>query len=117
MGREVKTEHLIIDIDCITEDDMPNEALKEIYALCGKEVAVSLMENQNGIFIMMPARPFKKLEKRMMISEFDGSAASLRQLARKYSLSEVVIRDILKKANIKAPALNIKEMEKANNQF
>lgn len=106
MGRQVKTEHLMVDIDWITEDDMPNEALKEIYGSCGRDVAVSLMENQNGIFIMMPARPFIKLERRLMIEEFDGSGASLRKMARKYNISEAVIRNILKKAKVKVPRLN-----------
>ena len=101
MGRKVKTEHLTVDIDVISENDMPNEALKEIYAICGREVAVSLMENQCGVFIMMPARPFIKLERRLMIEEFDGTTASLRRIARKFSISEVVIRDILKKAKVK----------------
>ena len=105
MGRQVKTEHLMVDIDMITEEDMPNEALREIYGQCGRDVAVSLMESQNGIFIMMPAKPFKKLERRLMIEEFDGTCASLRKMARKYSMSEVAIREILKKAQVKIPGL------------
>jgi len=103
MGRKVNTEHMTIDIDLIDLEDMPNESLKEIYELCGREVAVSLMENQNGVFIMMPARPFIKLERRIMLKEFDGTTASLRRIARKFCISEVVVRDILKKARVKLP--------------
>lgn len=98
MGREVKTEHAVVDIDKITIDDMPNEALREVYEFCGRDVAVSLMEHQNGVFIMMPSRPFKKLEQRLMIEEFDGTTASLRSISRKYDISEVMLRGILRKA-------------------
>ena len=101
MGREVKTEHTIVDIDRITIEDMPNEALREVFEYCGRDVAVSLMEHQNGGFIMMPSRPFKKLEQRLMIEEFDGSTASIRQLSRKYDISEVMLRGILRKARKK----------------
>ena len=100
MGRTINTGHLQIDIEDITVDDMPNDALKEIFDLCGKEVAISLMEHQNGVFIFMPARPFMKLEKRIMISEFDGSPTSIRNIARKYCISEAIVRDELKKAKL-----------------
>jgi len=101
MGREVKTEHAKIDIERITIDDMPNDALREIYEYCGREVAVSLMEHQNGVFIMMPSRPFKKLEQRLMVEEFDGTTASLRNISRKYDISEVMLRSVLRKARKK----------------
>lgn len=96
MGRKIKTEHTFVDIDDITEEDMPNDTLKEVFGTCGREVAVSLMEHQSGVFIMMPARPFLKLEQRLMIEEFDGSPASLRQVARKYNVSESRIRYIIR---------------------
>ena len=97
MGRLIQTEHVTVDIDDITEDDMPNETLREIFSICGAEVAISLMEHQSGIFILMPARPFLKLEQRLMLEEFDGSASSLRQIARKYNVSESRIRYMFKK--------------------
>ncbi|MBR1754035.1 hypothetical protein IJ732_04285 [bacterium] len=97
MGREIKTEHTYVDIDEISIDDMPCEMLKEIYATCGKEVAVSLMEHQNGVFIMMPAHPFKLLENRLMVREFDGTTASIRNISRKYDISEVRLRGLLRK--------------------
>ena len=82
---------------------MPSESLKEVFELCGRDVAVSLMEHQNGVFLLMPARPFLKLERRLLLKEFDGTTASLRRIARKYCMSEVVVREVLKKSRVKLP--------------
>ncbi len=46
MGRIIKTEYLDIDIDLLTVDDMPNEILKEMYELCGRDVAVSVFNGK-----------------------------------------------------------------------
>ena len=97
LGREVQTDHTKVDIDKITIDDMPNEALREIFEYCGRDVAVSLMEHQNGVFIMMPAHPFRKLEQRLMIEEFNGTTASLRSISRKYDISEMTLRNLIRK--------------------
>jgi len=52
---------------------------------------------------MVLARPFIKLEKHLMPDEFDETSASLRRISRKFCISEVVVRDILKKARVKLP--------------
>lgn len=101
MGRIIKTEYLDIDIDLLTVDDMPNEILKEMYELCGRDVAVSLMENFCGSFLHIPARPFDKIIRRIATEEFDGTTASIRNIARKYKMAEPVIRKLLKQSNVK----------------
>lgn len=103
MGRKVKTINLTVDIDDITKQDMPNEMFEEIFDMCGKEVAVSLLENQCGVMIAVPARPFIKLERRLMIDEFDGTTASIRKIARKYQITEAVVRDELKRNRKNVP--------------
>lgn len=96
---KIQTEHLTVNIKDITRDDMPSEFLTEVYDLCGKDVALSLMVHQKGVNVFIPSRPFLKLERRLLVDEFDGTSASLRRIARKYSMSEGVIRQILKKAS------------------
>ena len=121
MGRIIKTNYMDIDMDIITFEDMPSEILKEMFILCGKEVAVSIMEQFAGTFITIPARPFEKLERRLAIKEFDGTTASLRKIARTYNIAEPSIRVLLKKSGLKnsIPAdgqLNIlDELAKQNN--
>lgn len=44
-----------IEKDKITEDDMPNETLKEIYGICGADVAISLCLYQRGVAINVPS--------------------------------------------------------------
>lgn len=101
MGRIIKTEYLDIDIDLITLDDMPNEILREMYELCGREVAVSLMENFCGSILTIPTRPFEKVIRRIATEEFDGTTASIRNIARKYKIADPVIRKLLKQSNVK----------------
>ena len=101
MGKIIKTEYIDIDIDLLTINDMPNEILKEIYTLCGRDVAVSLMENFCGSFLTIPARPFDKIVRRIATEEFDGTTASIRNIARKYKIAEPVIRKLLKQSKIK----------------
>ena len=103
MGRIVNTNNLKVDIDDITFEDMPNEVFEEIFTFCGKDVAISLMEQQAGVQIFVPARPFFKLERRLMLEEYKGTNSSLRNLARKYKMTEASIREWFKKSKIDIP--------------
>ena len=67
MGKIIKTPFIDFDIDVITIDDMPNNTFKEIYELCGKDVAVSLLQNYSGCQFQVPARAFYYLRQRLLI--------------------------------------------------
>ncbi len=103
MGKIIKTQFIDFDIDIITIDDMPNSTFREIYELCGKEVAVSLLENYAGCQIQVPSRAFYYLRQRLLKAEFDGTAESIRYLARKYNFTEARIREFLKDAKVNVP--------------
>lgn len=85
-----------IEKNIITEDDMPNEILKEIYGICGREVAISLCQYQRGVTINVPARPWNKIRNRILKEMFDGTTASIRMIARKFGITEFRIREMLK---------------------
>lgn len=104
MGKIIKTPFIDFDIDVITIDDMPNNTFKEIYELCGKDVAVSLLQNYSGCQIQVPARAFYYLRQRLLKDEFDGTTESIRYLARKYGFTQARIREFLKEAKISVPA-------------
>lgn len=103
MGKIIKTPFLDFDIDIITIEDMPNETFREIYELCGKEVAVSLLQHYAGCQIQVPSRAFYYLRQRILKDEFDGTTASIRLLARKYNFTQARIREILKEAKVDVP--------------
>lgn len=88
---------LKIDTKDLIEDDMPNEIFKEIFVICGVEVAVSILLNMQGNIIQVPTRGMQKLEKRIIVSEYDGTSASIRKIARTLAVSETYIRDVLRR--------------------
>ncbi|MCR5260611.1 MAG: hypothetical protein K6C94_02115 [Candidatus Gastranaerophilales bacterium] len=92
-----------IERETITEDDMPNEILKEIYGICGRDVAISLCQYQRGVTINVPAQPWNKIRNRILTEFFDGTTASLRIIARKFGLAEARVREILKEGKIDVP--------------
>ena len=92
-----------IEKDIITEDDMPNEVLKEIYGICGKDVAISLCQYQRGIIIQVPSQPWNKIRNRVLKELFDGTTASIRNIARKFGLAESRVREILKAEKFNVP--------------
>lgn len=115
MGKIIKTPYINFDIDIITVDDMPNQTFKEIYELCGKEVAISLLQNYAGCQIQVPARAFYNLRQRLLKSEFDGTTESIRYLARKYGFTEYRVREALKAAKVDVPAEGQLELFKVQN--
>lgn len=92
-----------IEKDIITEEDMPNETLKEIYDICGRDVAISLCQFQRGVQVNVPARPWTKVRNRILHEMFDGTTASIRNIARKFGIAESSIREILRNQKIDVP--------------
>lgn len=83
-------------IDKITRDDMPNEIFKDIADDCGIEAAVSLLRNFSGCTISVPTNGLNRIEKKIILTEYDGSAYSIKNLARNLEKAESSIREILK---------------------
>jgi len=106
MGRILKFDGMQIDTDEIISDDMPNEIMKEIYEICGKDTALSLLEYQRGVVIQVPTRAFDKLKKRMVGEFYDGTTASIRRICRKFNISDTRVREILKEQRVKTPDEN-----------
>lgn len=99
----IEFEGFKIPIETITEEDMPNEILKEVYGLNGKDVAISLMLYQRGVTIQVPSKPFEKIKKRILKDMYDGTTASIRKIARTFGLAEGRIREILKDQSFDVP--------------
>lgn len=103
MGKIIETPYIDFDIDEITIDDMPNSTFREIYEICGKEVAIELLNKFAGCQIQVPLRAFFNLRKRLLKKEFDGTTESIRRISRKYHFTEAQVRDFLKEAKVKPP--------------
>lgn len=99
-------EDIKIDTDELTADDMPTEVFKEIFDLCGAEVAVSLLINMQGNPITIPTNGMKKIIQKIIAKRYDGTTASIRQMTRDFKVSESYIRYILNEVKIKPPAPN-----------
>lgn len=95
-----------IERNKITEDDMPNAVLKEVYGLCGRDVAISLCEFQRGVSVIVPSQPWNKFRNRILKEMFDGTTASIRNIARKFGLAESRVREILKEGKFNVPTEN-----------
>ena len=95
---------LEIDSSKLTIEDMPTETFREIFELCGVDVAVSLLLNFPSNYILVPAQGFKSIVKKAILKEYDNTTASIRKLARNFNVSEVYIREVLRDAKIKTPS-------------
>ncbi len=92
-----------IDTDNILIDDMPTALFREIYELCGVETAVNLLYYMRGNIIQVPSTGLSKFEDRIISAEYDGTTASIRKIARKYSITEVTVRNILSRTRNNLP--------------
>ena len=94
-------EHLIIEHkgykgQIITINDIPEGSMRLVADLCGLEVAVLLMHNMKGLTISVPSNGFEKIEKKIILDEYDGSTETLKKLALNLDLNEKTVRGILK---------------------
>lgn len=94
-------EHLIIEHkgykgQIITINDIPEGAMRLVADLCGLDVAVSLMQNMKGLTISVPSNGFEKIEKKIILDEYDGTTETLKKLALNLDLNEKTVRGILK---------------------
>lgn len=95
---------LKIDTDTLKKEDMPTEVFGEIFELCGAEVAVSILINMTGNIIQVPTKGLINIEKKIILSEYNGTTSSIRQIQRKYGVSDSYVREIIKSAKIEPPA-------------
>lgn len=87
-------------VDNITIDDMPNEMMKDIARECGIDAAVTLLLKFPGNLISVPSNGMNKIEKKIILSEYDGDAMTIKRLARNLVKAESSIREILKSYKI-----------------
>ena len=80
----------------LTSKQVP-EDLYWLYELVGLERFLKIIDTAGGEFLYFPKRSTleRDLRRQAILREFDGT--NLRQLARKYGLSERHIRSILQK--------------------
>lgn len=91
----MKINGIEIDIEEIAAEDMPNEVFNDIAETCGVKVAVELLYYFAGNTIIVPTKGFRRIEKKIIKKEYDGSNQSIKRLARKLRLTERNIRTIL----------------------
>ncbi len=107
----VKYQEFTIDTEKITIDDMPNQTFREIFAICGADVAISLLTKMQGNYIAVPARGMINFIKSKILENFDGSTASIRRIARTYGTTENFVRNVLSEARVtNLPSINQREI-------
>lgn len=84
----------------ITIEDMPNQTFVDIAAICGLEVAVSILKNFNGNTIIVPTNGFEKIEKKIILNEYDGYTSTIQRLSRNLGIAEKTVRNVLSKYKI-----------------
>lgn len=94
---------LRIDTATLKREDMPTEVFGEIFDLCGADVAVSILINMTGNIIQVPTKGLINIEKKIILSEYNGTTSSIRQIQRKYGVSDSYVREIIKSAKIEPP--------------
>lgn len=102
-----KYNNLEIDTEELTAEDMPNEVFSEIFELCGADAAVSILINMRGNLIQVPAKGgLSKIEKKIILDDYDGTTTSIRKIARRFGITEGYIRKVLANNKIQAPLEN-----------
>ena len=94
----IKCGGIEVDTEKLTVDDMPTEVFREIFELCGVNVAMELLLNMPGNIIQVPARGLANIEKRLILQAFEKfppTTALIRRLCRDFKTSEWYIRDLL----------------------
>lgn len=84
----------------ITIEDMPNKLFADIAAICGLEVAISILRNFNGNTIIVPTNGFEKIEKKIILNEYDGYTSTIQRLSRNLGIAEKTVRNVLSKYKI-----------------
>lgn len=90
----------------ITIEDMPNQLFEDIAAICGLDVAVSILKNFNGNTIIVPTNGFEKIEKKIILDEYDGHTSTIQRLSRNLDITEKTVRNVLAKYKIVVPEGN-----------
>lgn len=97
---------LEIDPETLTKADMPTEIFEEVFDFIGAEATVGLLYYMPGNIIQVPtARAMYKVERRLIKENYNGTTASIREMSRKFRISEKQVRDILKQHKVTAPCV------------
>jgi hypothetical protein len=105
-----------IDTEKLTLEDMPNETFQEIFEFCGAEAAISLLVHMRGSFIQVPVNGFVNIVKKLIVENYDGSTASIRNIARNYGVTEFFIRTVLSENKVQAPEAGQKQFDFMNQE-
>ena len=83
-------------VEELTVEDMPTQIMRDVFECCGAEVAVKLLLYFSGSYVLIPTNGLKMLENKVIYKYYDGSAISIKRLARNLGTSETRIRSVLK---------------------
>ena len=104
---KVKTETILEDY-CgyknvrVAIDDMPNQDMIDIAKICGIDAAIKLLQYFSGTRINIPSNGFIKIEKKIILDEYDGYAQTIKRLASRLGMTEKTVRDVISKGTIPA---------------
>lgn len=79
----------------VTAADMPNSMFRDMAEICGVDVAVKILKYMVGNTIVVPTCGFEKIEKRLILQNYNYDSLSIQRIARKLSISERAIRNII----------------------
>jgi Mor family transcriptional regulator len=87
----------------LSSEQVPEE-LYWLYELVGMDHFLKIIDTAGGEFLYFPKRSTleRTLRRQAIAKEYDGS--NVRQLARKYGLSDRHIRTILQEAGLRRPS-------------
>ncbi len=97
------------EVSAMSQDDLPNDDLKDLAQVCGMETAIKLLKELNGIHIYIPKDGFKKVIDRFIIKNFNGTNA--KKLAIICDISEVHVYEIIRKEDSKKAANRATKMQ------
>lgn len=96
----LKTQAVVINYkgfrdQIVTIEDMPNQDMVDIAEVCGIEAAVKLLSRFGGLRINIPANGLHKIDKKIILNEYDGYAQTIKRLTAKLGLTEKTVRTVL----------------------
>lgn len=92
-----------IDINDIELDDMPNDDFKDIYEICGVEVALTILTYFTGTNITVPVKAFDRIKKKIIKNQYDGTRKSIKRLCRELGMTERTVTAIISEMGVTPP--------------
>lgn len=99
--KKINMGYIEVPTEDISSDDMPNDLMKDIFDLCGRDTAIKLLVFFAGNTIAIPIRAWNTLQKNFILKNYDGKAATIKKIARKLCVTEKYIREILRQNHFK----------------